>query len=62
MFKQSITLEHGLLDGHYFLAISYLGTSQYEKAIKEFQSVLSQDSKYRKNIYLLLAISYKKTN
>lgn len=34
----------------------------YLEAIKIFKSLLLKDDHYRKNVYLFLAISYKKTN
>ena len=33
---------------------------QYEEAITNFTNLLEQDSQYRKNAYLFLAISHKK--
>jgi len=35
---------------------------QYEKAIKIFGTLLNQEPQYRKNAYLFLAISQKKSN
>lgn len=38
----------------------YLGKTEYEKAVKEFLIVMEKNPNYRKNIYLLISIAFKK--
>lgn len=45
----------------YLLGVSAFHLEEYEQAIQALSSVLLKDDHYRKNVYLFLAISYKKT-
>ena len=40
----------------------YLGLSDYERSAKEFVSVIEKNPGFRKNIYLLASIAFKKLN
>lgn len=46
----------------YLLGVCKYHLERFEEAIKIFINVLVKDDHYRKNVYLFLAISYKKIN
>jgi tetratricopeptide (TPR) repeat protein len=46
----------------YLLGVCKYHLGLYNEAIKAFTSVLLKDDHYRKNVYLFLAIAYKKIN
>jgi lipopolysaccharide biosynthesis regulator YciM len=39
-----------------------MNSSQYEKGINIFYEIMNEQPDYRKNVYLLTAIAYKKLN
>jgi len=51
-----------LLEANYLLGVSHLSLQDYEKAIKEFTYVIDKNPFFKKNIYILLAVGYKKLN
>ncbi|KRX04632.1 hypothetical protein PPERSA_04447 [Pseudocohnilembus persalinus] len=48
------------LEGNYLLGVCYLGNNALEKAVEQFNIVTNQNPLYRKNIYILSSIAYKK--
>lgn len=44
----------------YLLGVCLLGRCEYERSAKEFLSVLERNPVYKKNVYLLLSIAFKK--
>lgn len=61
-FKESIILDNKLLEANYLMGVCYLGQFEYEKSVKEFNYVIEKNPTFRKNIYLLSSIAYKKLN
>ena len=45
----------------YLMGVCAFHLEHYREAITNFTNLLAQDSQYRKNAYLFLAISHKKT-
>ena len=55
-------MDNKLLEANYLMGVCYLGQFEYEKSAKEFNLVIEKNPAYRKNIYLLSSIAYKKLN
>ena len=49
------------MEALYLLGVSTFHLEDFENCIKCLTNVLLRDDHYRKNVYLFLAISYKKT-
>ncbi|KAL4437922.1 hypothetical protein ABPG74_001093 [Tetrahymena malaccensis] len=61
-FQEAMKEEPMMLESQYLLGVCYLSSSQYQKAIEQFCDLLEKNEHYKRNVYLLIAIAYKKTN
>ena len=50
-----------MLDAQYFLGVCHLSLQHYQEAVRELSSILEKSQSYKRNIYLLLSIAYKKS-
>lgn len=60
VFQECLKKENDSIEARYLLGVSAFHLEDYEEAIQALSSVLIKDAYYRKNVYLFLAISYKK--
>jgi lipopolysaccharide biosynthesis regulator YciM len=44
------------------LGVCFLSINKFDQSIQSFNKVLSQNPTYKKNIFLLISICYKKKN
>ncbi|EAS02746.2 tetratricopeptide repeat protein (macronuclear) [Tetrahymena thermophila SB210] len=59
-FQEALKKDNRNLELNYLLGVCYLGKTEYERAVKEFLTVMEKNPNYRKNIYLLISIAFKK--
>lgn len=49
-----------LVEAQYLLGVCYMNSNQFEKGVNIFTEIMEDQPDYRKNVYLLTAIAYKK--
>lgn len=59
IFKR-LLIQKKITEAQYLLAVCYMNSNQYEKGINIFYEIMDDVPDYRKNVYLLTAIAYKK--
>ncbi len=59
-FSECLSKESNSIELLYLLGVCTFHLEHYEEVIKYLTAVVSQDDQYRKNVYLFLAIAYKK--
>lgn len=62
LFQECVKKESDNIEALYLLGVSAFHLEDYEESIKSLTAVLLREDHFRKNVYLFLAISYKKTN
>lgn len=60
--QEAAKFDSSSLEIHYLLGVSNLWVGKHDLAIKELSNLLDKQAFYHKNVFLLLAIAYKKVN
>ncbi|EGR34644.1 hypothetical protein IMG5_005100 [Ichthyophthirius multifiliis] len=61
-FNEALKEDQMMLESQYLLGVCFLSFNQYSKAIEQFCDLLEKNENFKKNVFLLIAIAYKKTN
>ncbi|EGR32790.1 hypothetical protein IMG5_070720, partial [Ichthyophthirius multifiliis] len=61
-FQEALINDPQLQEAQYLQAICYLQLEKFQKSIDLFSDLIEKQQDYRRNIYLLVAICYKKIN
>ena len=62
LFKEALESGYKLTENIYLSGVCYLWLGDYDNAIQEFTNLLDKQAFQYKNIFLLIAIAYKKVN
>lgn len=50
------------MEAHYFLGMSFINNNEILFGISELEEALVLDPAYKKSLYLMIALAYKKLN
>ncbi|CAD8207760.1 unnamed protein product [Paramecium octaurelia] len=59
-YNECILIDSLHIPSRYMLGVCYFSQNQYDKCIKELKFVKEQQPNYNKNVFILLALGYKK--
>lgn len=62
LLKKYVKFNKDCSEARYFLGMSYINNNEFSLGIQELLETLAIDPKYKKSLYLVIALAYKKLN